>query len=374
MGHERPGAGEGGNFGGRYDLRLAPELTAAIAARRWRELNYLLSSLVVLHGELRNHRSFTPIVRSSRAIVSASRGMLVVREGAEGEYRLRGEMGFPRAARDRRCRGRRMASAALLSRKPLLISNPQEPDLAAELLALGGGSCLAVPILPGGVPWGVVLLLRAEPFHEEEAVLAWIYVLVLEEALAGLAIPARAAAGLEVLEGEPGLLDCRVFDRRLDEEIERSAWSGRPLSLLRVKWSSPGDGEGEEGALLPGVLRVLRRSLRPVDVTCIGREGDLLIGLPGVNPGEAGAVAQSVRRNLIQSRVLGEEGRVVTSLRISSATFPLDGRSRQELLQALSGPQEEETEEGPRAPGDEAGNQDAEEGSESPPDGAGRSV
>jgi hypothetical protein len=202
----RSRAGEGANFGGRYDLRLAPELTAAIAARRWRELNHLLSSLVVLHGELRHHRSYTPVVRSCRAIVSAPRGMLAVREGADGEFRLLAEIGFPRTVREGLRSGRRMASAALVSRKPLLISDPREADLGAELQALGGGSCLAVPILPGGVPWGTVLLLRAEPFDEEEAVLAWIYVLVLEEALAGLAVPPRAAGA------DPALVACDDFE------------------------------------------------------------------------------------------------------------------------------------------------------------------
>jgi GGDEF domain-containing protein len=370
MENGRTGAGQGANFGGRYDLRLAPELTAAIAARRWRELNHLLSSLVVLHGELRHHRSYTPVVRSCRAIVSASRGMLVVREGAEGEFRLRAEMGFPRTVRERLHSGRRMASAALVSRKPLLISNPPEGDLGAEIQALGGGSCLAVPILPGGVPWGTVLLFRAEPFDEEEAVLAWIYVLVLEEALADLAIPPRAAAA------DPALVDCDDFERRLDEEIERSAWSGSPLSLLLLEWPPPEEGGEDEDALLQRVVRVLRRTLRPLDLSCIGRDENLLVCLPGVNSGEAGSVAQSIRRNLVQSRLLGEETRVVSSLRISSATFPLDGRSRQELIDAVSGRREngETAEKGSCVPRAGAPPQDAGEGSGSPPEGTGRSV
>jgi GGDEF domain-containing protein len=170
------------------------------------------------------------------------------------------------------------------------------------------------------------------------------------------------------------LLDCEAFERRLDEEIERSTWSGRPLSVLLLEWSSPGEGGDEEDALLQKVVRVLRRTLRPLDLTCIGREGNLLICLPGVNPGEAGAVAQSVRRNLIQSRVLGEEARVIASLRISSATFPLDGRSRQELLRGLSGSENGETEEDSRAAREKAGDQDSVSGSGSSPDGTGRSV
>jgi len=262
-----------------------------------------------------------------------------------------------------------MASAALVSRKPLLISNPREADLGAEIQALGGGSCLAVPILPGGVPWGTVLLLRAEPFDEEEAVLAWIYVLVLEEALAGLAVPPRPAAA------DPALVDCDDFERRLDEEIERSAWAGRPLSLLLLEWPPPEEGGRDAGALLQRVVRVLRRTLRPLDLSCIGREENLLVSLPGVNSGEAESVAQSIRRNLVQSRLLGEEPRVVSSLRIVSATFPLDGRSRQELLGALSGRREhEETAEKGSAPRDGAPAQDAGEGSGSPPEGTGRSV
>src|SRR6266699_1352070 len=50
------GSGEGPLGGGsdweiRCQLTRPPELTADIAARRWRELNLLLHSLVLLHGE-----------------------------------------------------------------------------------------------------------------------------------------------------------------------------------------------------------------------------------------------------------------------------------------------------------------------------------
>jgi hypothetical protein len=123
-------------------------------------------------------------------------------------------------------------------------------------------------------------------------------------------------------------------------------------------------------------MRVLRKTLRPLDLSCIGRDENLLVCLPGVNSGEAGSVAQSIRRNLVQSRLLGKEARVVSSLRISSATFPLDGRSRRELLEAVSGRRENEQTavSGSCAPRDGAPAQDADEGSGSPPEGTGRSV
>jgi hypothetical protein len=304
-----------------------------MAANRWRELNRLLHSLMVLHGDLHSRQVSPHILRTSRTIVSASHALLVAPD-ALGEFRVRADLGFPRRGRERAAQTGRMAGAALGARKPLLVSDPSEPELIAELRLLGAASCLTVPIVPGGQPWGAIQLLRPEPFHEEEAVLIWIYVMVLEEALSKTLLSLRADFPGE-LAGD-GLLDYGSFRSRLDDEVGRLGWSGRPLSLLRIEWRSVAPDPAGDSRPLIRAARIVHRSIRPSDLVAAGPHGELIIALPGANPGQAAVVAQTIRRNLIQSRILGAENGVILSLRISSASHPVDGASGAELLKVLA--------------------------------------
>jgi len=227
-----------------------------------------------------------------------------------------------------------MAGGALRARKPLLVHDPPEPALISELRLLGAAACLTVPIVPGGHPWGAIQLLRPEPFHEEEAVLIWIYVMVLEDALSKTLLSLRVD-----LAGEPAgddLLDYASFESRLEDEIGRLGWSGRPLSLLRIEWRSLAFDPAGDSPPLMRAARIVHRSIRPSDLVAAGPQGELIVALPGANPGQAAVVAQTIRRNLIQSRVLGAENGVILSLRISCASHPVDGASGAELLKVLA--------------------------------------
>ncbi len=339
---DRPRRESDGAWGKKYALRRPPELTPEIAASRWREVNRLLHSLVILHSELRERRTRGHVLRSARDLVSASRALLVVRDPVAGGYRVKAELGFSQGIREGIQGARAMATQALHSRKPILVASPAEEELLSEICLLGGGACLSVPILPRGVPWGVVQLLRETPFEEEEAILVWIYVMVLEEALADMPNRVRSAATKEIGEGERGLLDLPAFRGRFDQEIERSLWSGRPLSLLRLSWPLLRDDASEERVLFQRIVRVLRRSLRPQDLIAPLAPGELLVAVAGAHRSQAELVVKTLRRNLIQSRVLGEERQAVLGLRVAAATYPSDGGSAEELLEALAVPSAEE--------------------------------
>jgi hypothetical protein len=333
--HNRGSQGqrEGRPFEG-YELRRPPEINAAMAAKRWRELNSLLHSLMVLHGDLHDRHVSPHILRTSRTIVSASQALLVAPD-ARGAFRVRAHLGLPRGGRERAGQAGRMADAALRARKPLLVSDPAEPELISELRLLGAASCLTVPIVPGGYPWGAIQLLRPEPFHEEEAVLIWIYVMVLEEALSKTLLAVRFAFSGEPA-GDDGLLDYGTFLSRLEDEVGRLGWSGRPLSVLRLDWRPVAPDPAGDSRPLLRAARLVHRSIRPSDLVAAGPQGELIVALPGANPGQAAIVAQTIRRNLVQSRVLGAENGVILSLRISSASHPVDGASGAELLKVLA--------------------------------------
>jgi len=310
-----------------------------MAASRWHDVNRLLHSLVILRSDLRERRTLTHLLRSARALVSAPRALLRVTDPATGSGRVRAELGFPRGVRNPVSDARELASAALRHRKPLLVFRPVEEKLAQELTLLGGDACLSVPILPGGEPWGVLQLLRNEPFGADDAILVWFYVMVLEETLADSPRPLRFVPGFADPNGHTGLGRMGEFEQRLDEEMERSLWSGRPVSVARVTWQpSAAEVSGEE--LLLRVTRVCRRSVRPGAPFSTRGEGELLILLPGIGPIEALSLCRILRRNLIQSRSLGEESEALAAVAVSAATFPRDGISRPALLAALSEPKQ----------------------------------
>ncbi len=310
-------SGGGGGCGARYHLRKAPELTPEMAYRRWRELNLLLHSLALLHTDLEGKQPFLPVLRSSGTIVAARRGLLYLWDENRGGVRLKVGFGFGHRAPERLRATNRMAEAALQWRKPILVHDPSEEPLREELGLLGERSCLTAPILKRGLPWGAVQFARPEPFGEDEAVLLWMYCLILE--------------------GEPGLVGRQLFESKLDREIEHSGWAGHSCSLLRVRWQTREgmEGPGELGLRSNRTLRAIRRALRSEDVIALWDEGDLLISLPDRDGLEAERVAQTVRRNLLQSGALGSDGRPLSLLRLAIATSPVHGRRKEDLFRTL---------------------------------------
>ena len=106
-------------------------------------------------------------------------------------------------------------------------------ELAASvprLIATGAASCaLLLPLIEGGSPRAVVTLVRrlGEPFDERSVALAG--TLVDQGAMALALVRARAEAGTDAVAG---CLNHRAMRRRLNEEIDRAARTGIPLSCL----------------------------------------------------------------------------------------------------------------------------------------------
>jgi len=222
--------------------------------------------------------------------------------------------------------------------KPLVVSRPTESRLQEEMRWLGDASCVVFPILREGQPWGVLQLLRSEAFSEEEAVLLWMYALVVEDALPSLAQAVRSAEpAAPAADGQPGLISLSVLETRLDWELECVLWGGRSSTLLRISLDHGAEGVVQDDRLRQGkVIRVVRSCLRGVDLLCPGAAGDLLVFLPEMDAQEGQQTAQKMRRALVQSRVLGEESTVIQALRIAQATCPEQGKRKEDLFRSLA--------------------------------------
>ena len=321
----------------RYGLFKPPELTAEIASRRWRELNRLIHACMVLHGVGRDRRPFQRLLRTAGALVGASRGIFYIRSEGHGTLEAAAALGFLRGVPERLRCASELASVAMRVGKPLLVSRPTEARLEEEMRWLGEPSCLVFPILREGQPWGVLQLLRSEAFSEDEAVLLWMYALIVEDALPSLAQSVRSSEPPAAsTHSHPGLVSSSVFVTRLDWELECVLWGGRSSTLLRVALDRRGESVEQEEILRQAkVIRVVRGCLRGVDLLSPGPAGDLLVFLPEMDAQEGQQVAQKIRRTLVQSRVLGEESAVIPALRIAQATCPDQGKRREDLLRSL---------------------------------------
>ncbi len=329
--------GEGSDWETRCRLTKPPELTADIAARRWRELNLLLHSLVLLPSE-RGRSPFFPVLRSAATIVGARRALFWVQDETGVVLELSTAIGFPGQLPEGLRRDNRIARAAIQSGKPILVNVSADETLKMELRLLGEPYCLAIPIMKRGGRWGAIQVGRAAPFEEDEAILLWIYALTVEGMFPGLLEFAHAPDERRTAGAETKVAENRRLRAVLKWEIERASWLQRPCSLVRIGWwtrqSAPA---GDPTALISNqALRTIRQSLRPMDLVASGGRDDLLICLPDVDSVEARKVMQDIRRNLLQRRTLGEEAAVQHQLSMSSATYPADGDRGEDLIRAVT--------------------------------------
>ena len=320
----------------RYGVRRPPEIGAEMGRRRWRELNRLLHACMVLHGAGRDRRPLQRVLHTAAGLVGASRGVFYLRGDAEMTLEAAASEGFPGGIPEGLRGGGEIAPAVMRAGKPLLVAAPEEARLASELAMLGEPACVSVPIQLQGQPWGAVVLGREGRFDEDEAILLWMYALVVEDALPSL------SRGERTLRVEPdstpgGLVSQEALRALVEAELERLPSGDRACTLLRIAFR-PQDAASrrpEEVLRSARSLRVLRSALRPVDRLAPGGAGELFVLLPETDGKEGEQVGQKIRRALIQSRVLGDESDVIRALTVARASCPENGHRSATLFQAL---------------------------------------
>ena len=319
----------------RYGVRQPPEIGPEMGRRRWRELNRLLHACMVLHGAGRDRRPLQRVLHTAAGLVGASRGVFYLRGEAETGLETAAAHGFPGGVPEGLRGGGEIAPAAMRAGKPLLVCGPEEARLASELAKLGEPACVSFPIQLEGQPWGAVLLGRESRFEEDEAVLLWMYALVVEDALPSL------SRGERPLRVDPdstsgGLVSLEAFRALVDAEMERLPSGARACTLLRIAFRTQGASRRQEESLRSArSLRVLRSVLRPVDKLAPGGTGELFVLLPETAGAEGEQVGQKIRRALIQSRVLGDESEVIRALTVARASCPEHGHRSAALFQTL---------------------------------------
>lgn len=320
-----------------YGLNEPPDLTLEIATSRWREINILLHSVTLLGEELAGRRPLHALLRVSAALVRADRALLYLRDPA-GATRLTAVIGtgVQTVATDLAAQSLQ-ARACLQSGRPIVVNEPIEPWLRAELSDRGANAGLTVPITCQRMPWAAVQLLRSGTFLKEEAVLLWLFALTLEGVLPTLLV---RAGDLEIIPGsgvEEATMAPEQWRSRLRWEMKRSSWAGRSLAVvcLRIMMAEapttltdlPSDVERE-------IASLLRKALGPHDAFSRTGLGRYSIVMPDAGRRDAQNLLTRVREALAQA---GNGGpKCLRRLVCGVAVFPEDGDSESEMMKAAS--------------------------------------
>ncbi len=286
------------------------------------ELDEVLNELcrVVLQSFSVDHVSVV-LYEGGRLIVSRERGSLTARI-AQGD-RLPDSGG--------------LCARALATGEPVI-----ENDVAQVAGYIYGydeaRSEACLPLISFGQPLGVLVLdsAKAGAFDPEDVLAMQSLADICATAIQNAHHFERARA-LANLDGLTGIYNRRYFEQRINEELERHHRYSGTLSLLMLDIDQFKRLNDEFGHLLGDeVLRqisaIFTQHLRKVDVVCRYGGEEFAILVPETGGPSALAVAEKLRHIVENWNFPGVPCPVTVSAGVAS--FPQDGRTRDELMKA----------------------------------------
>ncbi|MGE3842096.1 MAG: diguanylate cyclase [Vicinamibacterales bacterium] len=319
-------SGFGGNAHERATLRLLGHLVSdALVAPALRDqlarAEHIITAAFAFSRGLTKVGGGLPLLHFIiETMADASRaevGSLAVLDPDEGQLRIAVTHGYPSLLVEhvRLGPGEGILGRVLETRRPLLVRDIEDvPGLTARS-RYRTRSCVAVPLLAGSTPIGVVAFadrLDGQPFDETDVTA--LRALAAPAALAlqndRLAEHARELAHAATVDPLTGLFNRRHFQSRIDEEIERARRQSLDLALLLIdiddfKRINDTLGHLAGDFLLRQVADVLKHSVRVFDVcTRYGGE-EFAVLMPGSNGASAMVVAERIRTR-VESAVRGE--------------------------------------------------------------------
>ena len=251
------------------------------------------------------------IVESIARAIRAQQGVLATYHEQKGHLVIGATHGYPAALVEdvRIAPGSGVLGTVFRSRDPLLVTDiGSAPDGRPPRLRYRTPSFVAIPLVVSGEALGVLSFAdRADGDPFDEADLAAVRALAAPAALA-LACERLSKRNHELeyavgVDPLTGLFNRRFLGARLEEEIGRARRHNLDLSLLNIdvdNFKALNDLHGHLAgdAVLRGVAKVLRRSVRVFDV-CIRCGGDeFAILAPGSGASNAAQCAERIRQQV----------------------------------------------------------------------------
>ncbi|MBI5612682.1 MAG: diguanylate cyclase, partial [Gammaproteobacteria bacterium] len=188
---------------------------------------------------------------------------------------------------------------------------------------------ICLPLTSGADRLGVIYFYRSDrdSFDPEEIELLTIFARLAAQAIENARLHAQVdrEARIDVLTG---LLNRRVFDRRLDEEQRRAQRYGKPYALMmididRFKRINDSYGHPAGDAVLKTVGRVLMEQFRDVDIVARYGGEEFTVILPEISGGTAKAVAERVRQAIAGTPFTLPDGREIgVTVSIGVSCYP----------------------------------------------------
>jgi len=138
-----------------------------------------------------------------------------------------------------------------------------------------------------------------------------------------------------IADGLTGLYNHRYLHERLREELHRSEELGAPLSVLfcdldQFKALNDTLGHAAGDNALRSTAHVLEQSIRHIDLASRYGGEEFVVVLMGTDTAGAADVAERIRQRVRETWIAASPEPL--SISIGIATFPADGRTKEELL------------------------------------------
>jgi diguanylate cyclase (GGDEF)-like protein len=306
------------------------------------ELGQRLRERAVLFDVLRESTkthdldSVLSLLASRLGEVLRFREVAILLESEEGKFEIRAAWGFeaPEKVLGRVVEpGEGVTGEAMKSGKPMVISDVGD---APGYLAFWGevqrtGSFMSVPIRSGGKLIGMLALTRP-PSDRLSDVQARLVSALADQA--SLAIEnARLFAKLEELSTQDELTQLpnrRSFKERLAREMADARRYGHPLSVMVIdvdhfKKLNDREGHGAGDEALVEVSRVLKSSLREVDMVARYGGEEFVVVLSRTNESDAMKVGEKLREAVASIGLASAAGQPLGHLSVSIGVAQLEG-------------------------------------------------
>jgi len=212
-----------------------------------------------------------------------------------------------------------------------------------EPLLKSARSAMLVPMITYGKTTGLLLAEspRKAAFEEQDeksiSVLARSAAMALENAILH-----RKTEELTVIDDLTGVYNYRYFSERIQEEKKRAVRYNQALSLimLDIDWFKKfNDNYGHEvgNRVLIGLVGVIKRCVRDVDILCRYGGEEFIVILPNTVEREAHRIAERIRRGVEQAEFGGGGGipRLKVTVSVGVSSYPENGLSEDELINAV---------------------------------------
>jgi diguanylate cyclase (GGDEF)-like protein len=212
-----------------------------------------------------------------------------------------------------------------------------------ERLLKSARSAMLVPMVTYGKTTGLLLAESPRQGAFEDQDERFLSVLARSAAMAmENAILHRKTEELTIIDDLTGINNYRYFSEKIKEEKKRAVRYEQPLSLIMLdidSFKQFNDNYGHEvgNLVLVGLVGVIKRSIRDVDILCRYGGEEFIVILPNTIEREAHKIAERIRSEVEAAHFGGGEGipplHVTVSVGVSS--YPENGLNHEELINAV---------------------------------------